>query len=172
MWLQVGLFFSNIGPLSRLGTRAWAEKFGQSLYSFLLENVLKDQRMRETMEIVSTSEMQRLIAQKGNYVLIDVRESDELEYGMIPTAKNIPLGEIESALDLDAKTFQEKYSFSKPQKTDILIFHCRTGGRSAVATQIAQAKGFVHAKNYKGSIWEWSQHDSNVQRYGPQPHAF
>ena len=38
-----------------------------------------------------------------------------------------------------------------------------------MATKIAISKGFTKSKNYAGSIWEWSEHDPNVKRYGPSP---
>src|SRR3989338_1479778 len=118
--------------------------------------------------IISRNELKKLIDLKGDYVLIDVRNTDELANGMIPSAKNIPLSKIEHAFDMDEDEFKETYGFSKFTKKDNLIFHCRTGGRSEMATQIALGKGY-NARNYAGSIWEWAEIDKNVKRYGPMP---
>ena len=120
------------------------------------------------MQTITIAELRELINKKEQYILIDVREKSELQHGMIPTAKNIPLGEVEEALELEEPVFQKKYGFVKPKKSDNLIFHCRTGGRSAAATQIAAKLGFT-ARNYAGSIWEWADTDKNVKRYGPAP---
>ncbi len=117
------------------------------------------------MQIISREELKALIDNKGKYVLIDVREKEELSYGMIPTAKNIPLHEIEQAFTLSEGNFQERYHFPHPQKEDTVIFYCRTGGRSAMATAFVEEKGFVHAKNYAGSIYDWASIDPNVRRY-------
>ena len=111
---------------------------------------------------ITLDELKHLI---GDCVLIDVREPHELVYGMIPTAHNIPLGEVPEALSMSPEAFQQKYGFSLK---GTLVFYCRTGGRSFRATQIAIEKGF-NAKNYAGSIWEWSETDPNVKRYGPNP---
>lgn len=119
--------------------------------------------------IITTKELQQLIRNKVDYLLIDVRNKDELIHGMIPTAKNIPLPEVEHALDLTPEAFEKKYHFKKPTKQDSLIFHCRSGGRSQQAAMIAENRGY-QAKNYAGSIWEWSEIDKNVKRYGPAPH--
>ena len=108
------------------------------------------------VEIISTEELKKLIDEKGDYVLIDVRESEELDNGMIPTAQHIPLGNVIDGL-------------SKFDKKDNIIFHCRTGVRSEKAAQFALGLGFVNAKNFKGSIWEWSEIDPNVKRYGAEP---
>lgn len=118
--------------------------------------------------IISYAELKQLIDSKGTYVLIDVREKNELEYGMIPTAKNIPLSEFETAMNLSSEEFKKKYGCGKFLPQDHVIFYCRTGARSDRAAQYAIHKGF-HAKNFKGSIWEWSQYDPTVRFYGPTP---
>src|SRR3989338_833521 len=92
------------------------------------------------MKIVSREELKQLIESKGKYVLIDVREKDELVHGVIPSAHNIPLGEVEAALDFSSEDFKKKYGFALV-KSDRLIFHCRSGGRSKKATEFALQKG-------------------------------
>lgn len=117
------------------------------------------------MAVISREEVKKLLDMHGDYVLIDVREKEELVYGMIPTAKHIPLHDIEGAFSLDEKVFLERYGFSKPQKQEKIIFYCRTGGRSAQATAYAQSIGYTHAVNYVGSIYDWADIDPNVRRY-------
>jgi len=118
----------------------------------------------QDVPIITLDELKQLIDAKGDYVLIDVREEDELRHGMIPTAKHIPLGEVEWALQTSSLTFETKYKFLQPKKSDNLIFHCRTGSRSATATQTALEAGYK-ARNFKGSIWEWAEIDPLVKRY-------
>ena len=113
---------------------------------------------------ISTEELKKLIDKKGKYVLIDVREKKELVYGMIPTAHNVPLSELEKAWELNEEDFEKKYGLKKPSKTDNLIFHCRSGGRSKQATEFAVSKHY-HATNYEGSILAWSKIDKNVKAY-------
>ena len=119
--------------------------------------------------IITRDDLKNLInAGQKNCVLIDVREPDELSFGTIPTAVNIPLGELQTALAMPPEVFQEKYGFPKITKKDNLIFYCRTGQRAQTATQFARVQGF-NARNYAGSIWEWAEIDSSVKRYGPDP---
>ena len=68
-------------------------------------------------EIISREELKKLIEREREYILIDVRLPKELQYGMIPTAHNIPLPELDEALDLPNKTFEQRYHFTKPTKT-------------------------------------------------------
>ena len=114
---------------------------------------------------ISRKALQNLINLKGKYILIDVRTKDELEYGMIPTAKNIPLDELEEAIKLSDEEFQEKYKFKKFTKEDNIILHCRSGGRSERAAELLINKGYKNVKNYQGSILDWAEIDPNVQKY-------
>jgi len=118
---------------------------------------------------IKLNELKELIDTKGNYILVDVRNEDELQYGVIPTSKNLPLPGFEEALGLSPTEFETKFNFSQFKKDDNLIFYCRTGARSGMATQIAIRKGFTKSRNFVGSIWEWSEQDPNVKKYGPSP---
>ena len=108
------------------------------------------------MGIITRAELKSLIDSKADYILVDVREAEELEHGMIPTAKHIPLAQIPDALE-----YPKMFGLSKEKK---IIFHCRSGSRSATATALALEKGF-QAINYEGSILDWSLIDKNVEAY-------
>ncbi len=114
--------------------------------------------------VVSTNELKRMIDNNLDYVLIDVRREDELKHGMIPTAKHLPMEEIEEAFDLSEDEFKKKYGFDKPSKEELVIVHCRTGGRSNVVANQLNQKGY-HVQNYEGSVQEWSKIDENVKMY-------
>ena|SRR3989344_394137 len=114
--------------------------------------------------IITRDELKKSIDENKNYVLIDVRNEDELKYGMIPTAKNISMPELQTAFELDDEEFKIKYNFEKPKKTDDLIFYCRSGNRSREITRAMVSKGF-NARNYKGSTLEWAEIDDNVKKY-------
>ena len=118
--------------------------------------------------IISQEDLKAYMATGEGYILIDVRNKDELIHGMIPTAKNIPLPELQQAFQLDVESFKEKYGFEKMKPEDNLIFYCRSGSRSQQAVFLALYLGY-QARNYKGSIWEWSETDPQVHRYGPIP---
>ncbi|KAJ8077327.1 Thiosulfate sulfurtransferase rdl2, mitochondrial [Marasmius tenuissimus] len=90
-----------------------------------------------------------------NAYLIDVREPDEVIQGMIPSAVNLPLSVLPEALNTPAEFFQEKYGFPKPQKIQEVIFYCRSGKRSASASDIAKRNGYSNIYNYEGSWLEW-----------------
>lgn len=122
--------------------------------------------------IISTEELKRMIENGGvsrevgqrDFILIDVRREEELVNGMIPTAKHICLDDFEHAFDLEQEEFKDKYGFDKPSKDYLIIVHCRTGGRSAIAAEHLRRKGY-NVKNYEGSVRAWSEIDDKVRMY-------
>lgn len=116
------------------------------------------------MEIITTEELRSLIENRKIFFLIDVRTKSELDYGMIPTAHHISLNELGDAFDLEENEFKNKYGFKKPTKNDLIVFYCKTGVRSSTAQQNLKSKGY-NTRNYKGSVKEWSQIDTNVRMY-------
>jgi rhodanese-related sulfurtransferase len=61
-------------------------------------------------------------------VVIDVRSPEEFRSGHVPNAVNIPLGELRESLPRRVK-----------DKSQVLLLHCLSGGRSGIAQQ--QIKG-------------------------------
>ncbi|MDO8213010.1 rhodanese-like domain-containing protein [Conexibacter sp. CPCC 206217] len=90
----------------------------------------------------SPTEVNALIAEDGDAVqLVDVREPYEHDAGAIAGARHIPLG------DLLANA--EQLDQSRP-----VVFYCRVGGRSAMATDAFRASGW-DARNMTGGIVAW-----------------
>lgn len=79
---------------------------------------------------IDTVDVHDLDAKLGKINLIDIREGYEYNGGHVPTAKNIPMGEI-----LDAP---EKY-LNKEDKYHII---CQTGGRSLKTCKELSDKGY------------------------------
>jgi rhodanese-related sulfurtransferase len=109
-----------------------------------LPRLLSNSSSSHENHIVTFSELKNLISSSSSpsYRLIDVREPSETEQGKIPTAKTIPVGELENALDLPSTKFDLKWGFEKPKPDDHLIFYCRSGKRSTLASDIAISKGY------------------------------
>ena len=87
------------------------------------------------------------------FVLIDVREPHEYQIARIPGARLIPLGELPKRLnELDpAAEF---------------VMHCKSGMRSAKATDLLKQAGFKKVRNMKGGILAWSDKvDPSVPKY-------
>ncbi|MCA0148140.1 MULTISPECIES: rhodanese-like domain-containing protein [Rossellomorea] len=94
------------------------------------------------MKELTAKQVEELVTE-GNQSLniIDVREDEEVASGMIPAAKHIPLGSIESRMgELD--------------KTKEYIMVCRSGGRSGQASQFLESQGF-NVINMTGGMMSW-----------------
>ncbi|WP_163971512.1 rhodanese-like domain-containing protein [Oceanobacillus halotolerans] len=86
-------------------------------------------------------EVENLIENNNDdIVIIDVREKDEVEQGMIENAKHIPLEKIPYNTNLDK---EKEY-----------IFVCRSGRRSMTAATYMDEHGFKVA-NMTGGMLEW-----------------
>jgi rhodanese-related sulfurtransferase len=82
-------------------------------------------------------------APTGEVTIIEVREPDEVQAGMIPAAVNVPLTQFEKAFAPNGGAdFQEKFSFPRPSFNDQLVFYCRSGKRSEQALQMAKKNGW------------------------------
>ena len=78
----------------------------------------------------------------GTIQLIDVRERHEHDAGRIAGTRLIALG----SLQQEADTIDPKQP---------VVFYCRSGGRSGMATQAFEQAGF-DAHNMTGGMLEWA----------------
>uniref|UniRef100_A0AAV2MB56 Sulfurtransferase n=1 Tax=Knipowitschia caucasica TaxID=637954 RepID=A0AAV2MB56_KNICA len=105
---------------------------------------------------VSYEELMQIVQGQNKAVIIDVREPWELrEYGSIPGSINVPLGQINTALRLDADEFKEKYGEEMPLPTDSIVFTCLAGVRSKTALDTAVSLGYESVQHFPGGWQEW-----------------
>jgi sulfur-carrier protein adenylyltransferase/sulfurtransferase len=82
---------------------------------------------------------------KTNHLkLLDVREPHELEISKIPSAINIPLGQLAGRL-------------SELDSADDMVILCKSGSRSMRALELLSSAGFKKVKNLKGGINAWAR---------------
>jgi rhodanese-related sulfurtransferase len=124
--------------------------------------LFKNVQLQNMSSIIKKNELEKLIKEKGKYVLIDVRTTEEINSGIIETAKTMAIDDksklseiVESNFKLNEKEFKEKFNFEKPKKNETLIFYCRSGARAQLATDAIEKLGYNSVINYKGSAMEW-----------------
>ena len=103
------------------------------------EHELEPERVRERLE-------------RGEIDLIDVREPYEWEAGRIPGARHIELERLASRSD-------------EVPKDRPVVFQCRLGARSAMATQAFRAAGW-DAYNMTGGITAWVERGLPIEPDG------
>jgi rhodanese-related sulfurtransferase len=105
------------------------------------------------MTEISVDELQRRHTANEDFLLLDVREPDEIATAAIPWATTIPMGEVPQRLD------------DLPKDKPIAVL-CHGGGRSARVTAFLNQNGFPNAVNVAGGIDAWSASiDPSVPRY-------
>ena len=96
-------------------------------------NMYKQIRMEEAKEIFKT---------KGDYIIVDVRRSDEFAEGHIPSAINIVNEEITTA----PKELKDK--------SQVIYVYCRSGRRSKEASEKLVNLGYTNIIEF-GGIIDW-----------------
>jgi rhodanese-related sulfurtransferase len=91
---------------------------------------------------VNVPEAKQMIGSNPNLVILDVRTQTEYDEGHIENAVLIPVSELEGRLD---ELNSEK---------DTLVY-CRSGVRSATASQILVDNGFSSVYNMLGGMLAW-----------------
>ncbi|KAK6326028.1 hypothetical protein J4Q44_G00016720 [Coregonus suidteri] len=151
----------NVIPASR---RALSNTFGSHsrcasyIHVAHKEDVLRSFSSFQLPETdVSYEQLKKLLATR-TCVVIDVREPWELrEYGNIPGSINIPLGQVNIALQLNPEEFKEKYGGDMPQPTDHIVFSCLAGIRSQKALDQAVSLGYKDVQHYAGGWQDWAK---------------
>ncbi len=81
-----------------------------------------------------------------NFVLLDVRTSEEFKAGHLPKAVNIPRGTLEFMIG-------KHY----PQKDVEIVLYCRTDARAALCAKTLADMEYTNVKNLKGAFKAWGE---------------
>lgn len=105
------------------------------------------------MKEVTPIELKKMLDDKEDFVLIDVREEHEAEIASIG-GKLIPMGTVMEHLD----------EIPKDKK---VVVHCRSGARSGTVIQaLEQREGYTNLYNLKGGILAYAdQVDPSLMKY-------
>ena len=101
---------------------------------------------------ISVEELKKKMDNKEDFLLIDVREQHEKKIsdigGTLMPVNSLPI------------------KFGELDKEKEIILYCRTGARSAWATNFLLSAGFTKVKNLVGGIYAWSDKiDKSVKKY-------
>jgi Rhodanese-related sulfurtransferase len=93
---------------------------------------------------LNAKQFNEMIQKEKDVIILDVRTPQEYQEGHISNAINIPVQILGQQLD--------KLNNFKDKK---ILVYCRSGHRSAIASQILDRAGFKNVYNLKGGIFEW-----------------
>ncbi len=93
---------------------------------------------------------------RGDAVVIDVREPAEFETGHIPGAINIPRGVLEFQVDAHPAVANVSDPALSHMDRPIVVV-CRTGGRAALSAYNLQRLGFCNVRSIDGGVIAWGE---------------
>jgi len=114
--------------------------------------------------ILNFNQLQELFASKEEYLLLDLREKHELDYGMLPGAKHLSRSELFMSLAQTSAEFRRDNGFDKPNKKQLIVLYCKTNNRSQEIFYKMFKMGY-NVKMYDGGTHEFALHDHAVMRY-------
>ncbi|WP_257351551.1 rhodanese-like domain-containing protein [Pseudalkalibacillus decolorationis] len=97
--------------------------------------------MEQSVQTITPSEVEKLLKEGKTISIIDVREDEEVESGIIPAAHHIRLMEIPERLNEIEKETEH-------------IIVCRSGRRSENACLYLEDQGYK-VRNMVGGMLEW-----------------
>jgi rhodanese-related sulfurtransferase len=104
------------------------------------------QEAKAVINEVSISDVKKMINNKEDIILLDVRDKEEYETGHIPEAINISRG-----------TLELKAPLIIPDKTKKIIVYCGLDLRSPLATKSLNDIGYRKAVNMIGGLKAWKE---------------
>ena len=92
---------------------------------------------------LTAAEAREMMAQSADYVLLDVRSEGEYKEKRIEGAALIPVNELASRAETEL-----------PDKGQLILVYCRSGGRSERAARALVALGYTNVYDF-GGINDW-----------------
>ncbi len=109
--------------------------------------------MQPTPDEIPAAELATMLKRGDPFLLVDVREPNELDICRIPGATLLPL----SALP---------QRFGELPKDQPIVLHCKAGKRSMKALQFLRQQGYANLRSVRGGIEAWSNEvDPSVPKY-------
>ncbi|MGJ8681582.1 rhodanese-like domain-containing protein [Paraglaciecola sp.] len=81
-----------------------------------------------------------------NYLIVDVRTTEEYKNGHVPKAINIPL-----------QMLQDNFQSVQPDKSKTLVLYCRSGYRAGKAAKALQKSGYTKLLHLQGDMLGWEK---------------
>jgi rhodanese-related sulfurtransferase len=102
---------------------------------------------------ISVSDLKRMHDDDEPFLLLDVREDDEIATASLDFAKHVPMASVPARLD------------ELPKNKPIVVM-CHGGTRSGRVAKYLRENGFENVSNLAGGIDDWAvEIDPSVPRY-------
>ena len=113
---------------------------------------------KKAIEEISAEEAVALI-ENDSVIIIDIRDVRELQReGKIPGSFHCPRGMLEFWIDPSSPYHKDVFAQDKK-----FVFHCASGWRSALATQVAQRMGLKPVAHIESGFTGWKKAGGPVE---------
>ncbi len=96
-------------------------------------------------------------AKAPQFIVLDVRSDEEYMSGHIPNAVNINHDQLTDKLSLLSQKLAG-------DKSTLIVVHCRSGRRAAMAEEILRDNGFSQVRHLTGDIKAWQQNNLPITK--------
>lgn len=93
---------------------------------------------------ISKAQLTKMLKEKQDFLLLDVRSNEEFQQMHIPTAVNIAYDKVSQNLNK-----------LTPYKNKKIVVYCRSGRRAGVAINILKSNGFTNVLHLDGDMQGW-----------------
>ena len=100
--------------------------------------------IKKNIREITVEDVKKKIDQKADFLLIDVREKEEIVGGLLPKAQAIVRGFLEL-----------KIESAEPNKNKDIVLYCAGGNRSALAAKALNELGYKNVSSMKGGYSAW-----------------
>lgn len=116
---------------------------------------------RAQIEEIDGDTLTRMLEEKPDLLLVDVREPSEHEHGHLPGAHLVPRGILEAAADPQFPKHDQTLVAARDQ---LVVVYCATGGRSAMAAWTLRLMGYQKAYSLAGGFMKWAEEQRPLVR--------
>jgi sulfur-carrier protein adenylyltransferase/sulfurtransferase len=109
------------------------------------------QQVRAEISEIDAARARELV-DRGETLVVDVREQDEWDEGHIPGAVHIPRGNLESRIERAA-----------PDTAQPIVLYCSVGNRSAFAAKTLEEMGYEDVVSLAAGFTDWKRNGYPVQ---------
>jgi len=109
--------------------------------------------LKNRIDEVQPDEVAEMLEDEEDFVLVDVRESDEHRQGHLPRALHLPRGFLEL-----------KVEQAIPDRSKPIVCYCAGGTRSLFAADTLRSMGYEEVSSMSGGFGRWSDMGLEVER--------
>ena len=101
-------------------------------------------KVKSEIKEVTPEDVDQRLRQGDKFLILDVREDEEVEHGILPGARHVTRGHLESRVE-DVLT----------DKDAEVVVYCAGGVRSAFATKTLEDLGYANVSSMSGGFTRW-----------------